>query len=464
MILVFVHGWSVTNTSTYGGLPEALAQTAPPALNLNIAHVWLGRYVSFHDEVRMGDLVIAFQRALTDALAPQGGPLPEFACVTHSTGGPVVREWLDHYYGAAKLALAPLRHLVMLAPANHGSALAVLGKERVGRMKAWFNGIEPGAQILQWLSLGSAGQWRLAERWLDYDGPAAGFYPFVLTGQTIDSKLYDFLNSYLVEMGSDGVVRVSTANVNCAMLTLTETDTVVSNSNFTPKQANLLSPDGGPRRPRAVGLGVVAQASHSGKTIGIMGSVTVANAQTKPVVAQILACLQVDSAAAYDQRCQELAQLTTANQQKDDHSRDHRFSNVVFAVEDDRGAPVNDFDLYLLAGPRYDPGALPKGFFIDRQRNQETPNCLVYYVDHDIMATAPKQQWGIRVVGRPDKGFARYQPVEFRAEAQALTEVLLPNQTTYIKVVLRRSVDKNAFRLDPGSAPRRDFKDILPAG
>eukprot|EP01031_Cornospumella_fuschlensis_P043536 gene43536-53229_t len=44
----------------------------------------------------------------------------------------------------------------MLAPANFGSALAQLGKGRVGRLKAWFSGVEPGQGVLDWLELGSS--------------------------------------------------------------------------------------------------------------------------------------------------------------------------------------------------------------------------------------------------------------------------------------------------------------------
>lgn len=36
MNLIFVHGWGVTHTDTYGQLPEALKVHAPPQLNLNI--------------------------------------------------------------------------------------------------------------------------------------------------------------------------------------------------------------------------------------------------------------------------------------------------------------------------------------------------------------------------------------------------------------------------------------------
>ena len=57
-------------------------------------------------------------------LLAEAGGRRRFACVTHSTGGPVVREWLDrHYVRTGKLDDCPLGHLVMLAPANVDVAL-----------------------------------------------------------------------------------------------------------------------------------------------------------------------------------------------------------------------------------------------------------------------------------------------------------------------------------------------------
>lgn len=73
------------------------------------------------------DIARGFDRALRD-LPGADGVVPEFSCITHSTGGPVVRHWIECYYGASGLRNCPLKHLVMLAPANHGSALAVRGK------------------------------------------------------------------------------------------------------------------------------------------------------------------------------------------------------------------------------------------------------------------------------------------------------------------------------------------------
>ena len=51
-VVVFVHVWSVTNTDTYGGLPVRLAAQAKGAgIDIRIVDIFLGKYISFHDEV-----------------------------------------------------------------------------------------------------------------------------------------------------------------------------------------------------------------------------------------------------------------------------------------------------------------------------------------------------------------------------------------------------------------------------
>jgi len=95
IVLVFVHGWSVTNTDTYGGLPSALAKNSPADLNIKVAHLYLGKYVSFEDEVNIDDLARGMQRAINAEILPKLKKGERFACITHSTGGPVVRKWID---------------------------------------------------------------------------------------------------------------------------------------------------------------------------------------------------------------------------------------------------------------------------------------------------------------------------------------------------------------------------------
>ena len=213
--------------------------------------------------------VRSLNRALRD-LSGNDGDIEEFSCITHSTGGPVVRYWVDRYYGARELESCPLQHLVMLAPASHGAALAVLGKKRVSRIKSWFSAVKPGQRVLDWLSLGSEGQWILNQNFLSYDSARKGFYPFGLTGQGIDNRFYDFLNSYLVEPGSDGVVRVAGANMNFRYIALVQSRDVLRSS---PLTFSLYPTPMQPTATKTVPLGVFGNLSHSGNQMGIMRSV-----------------------------------------------------------------------------------------------------------------------------------------------------------------------------------------------
>ncbi len=111
MIVVFVHGWSVTDTGAYGGVPVALLRNAPSSLSLSVAHIFLGKYVSFADEVRIDDIARGMQQALVDEILPKLAAGERFACVTHSTGAAVVRKWIDLYHGT-KLSKCPLSHLL----------------------------------------------------------------------------------------------------------------------------------------------------------------------------------------------------------------------------------------------------------------------------------------------------------------------------------------------------------------
>jgi hypothetical protein len=151
MVVIFVHGWSVRNLNTYGQLPTRLREGAARlGVQLKIRNLLLSQYISFDDAVTLDDIARTFQQAVVESVLPALEPGERFACITHSTGGPVVRKWLDLFYGSDGLAHCPMSHLVMLAPANHGSALAQLGKSRLSRIKFLFEGGEPGERVLNW--------------------------------------------------------------------------------------------------------------------------------------------------------------------------------------------------------------------------------------------------------------------------------------------------------------------------
>jgi hypothetical protein len=463
MLLVFVHGWSVTNTDTYGGMPDALvAAGAAAGVVIERADIRLGRYISFHDEVRMSDLVRAFDHALRTDIPNNTDGRRAFSCVTHSTGGPVVREWLDWAYGD-KLASSPLQHLVMLAPANHGSALAALGKGVIGRLKSGLNGIEPGQGVLDWLSLGSDESWSLAQRALRYDLGSGPTFPFVLAGDTRDRAFYDFVNHYLDESGSDGVVRLTGANLNYSWVRVVETDALQVASQDDQKindpndrQYRVLTAETVTRSPRCA-FGIVPGASHSGDTIGIIHSVTPENYTTKPVVPMIINCLRVSDAAGYATQTDALA--------RDNRNVEGPFVMFEFRVSDDLGRRIDDYDMVLL-GTGYSAEGLPEGFFVDRQKNAQS-QALTYYMDYEKLAGL--EHLGFRIVarptigwpGEPTKAFSGYYPCEFRMTGADFRNTVKANETFYIDVVLKRHVTQETFRLTPlGQAP--DFTNAKP--
>ena len=377
-----------------------------------------------------------------------------------------MRYWLDKYYGQQTLTKLPLQHLVMLAPANHGSSLAALGQKRVGRIKSWFSGIEPGQRVLDWLRLGSEGQYQLNNAALKKDYGQQGFFPFVITGQGIDTKAYDFLNNYLVEKGSDGVVRVAGANVNCRFVSLTQTSLPLTSATNAPLTLGIAQGTG-VQVTSPVPLAVMSNASHSGSKMGILN----AKAKTsvhQQVAEKIMHCFQVTDSAQYQQLGLQWQQFTQAEQQKIPEGKKEnlsRYGMLVFRVKDSSGDVIaaQDCDILLLAGDKYSPNELPSGFFVDRQVNSDS-QALIYYVDIDKMLAIKQSKFGIAVVARPEKGFSYYRKAEFHATPDMLTDIFAPNQTTYIDIQLERFVDKNVFRFDAANKPQGSFKNVKPMG
>ncbi|KTD82959.1 phospholipase PlaB [Legionella waltersii] len=463
MIVIFVHGWSVTHTNSYGELPQWIeSQSKNRQLNIQVGNIYLGHYISFVDTVTVDDIARAFDQALRDEIANKLLDGERFACITHSTGGPVVRKWMDLYF-KNNLRQCPLSHLIMLAPSNHGSALAQLGKSRLGRIKSFFEGVEPGQQVLDWLELGSDRSWQLNESWLDYDCTAHGIYSFVLTGQKIDHQLYDAINSYTGEAGSDGIVRVAASNMNYSLLKLHQQ----GNNGENLVVENML-------RTRPMAFGVLPGCSHSGKNIGIIRSITMSNAATHPTAIWVMKCLQVKNRDTYDRLAKELDKVTHETQ-KNEHTElvhtlifkreyiTNRYSMIIFRLIDDRGNHLVDYDLYLTAGPKYSEEALPKGFFVDRQRNLQNRGKLTYYLDYDIMEAGintPKMMGnlGFRIKAYPEasnQALAYYRLLDFRSSLADINKILRPNETVMVEIMLQRRVDKAVSRITNNLNPAK---------
>lgn len=463
MIVIFVHGWSVTHTNTYGELPQWLErQSKDGKLAIEVGNIYLGRYISFDDTVTVDDIARAFDHAVRDEIANKLREGERFACITHSTGGPVIRKWIDLYF-KNHLGNCPLSHLIMLAPANHGSALAQLGKSRLGRIKSFFEGIEPGQHVLDWLELGSEMSWQLNESWLDYDCTTNGIYSFALTGQKIDRQLYDAVNSYTGEAGSDGIVRVAAANMNYSLLKLHQE----GDNGESLVVAKM-------KRTKPMAFGVLPGCAHSGKNLGIIRSISMVNAATHPTAIWVLRCLQVNDRDSYATIVKELAKLTEETQ-KNEHleavrtlfyNREYitnRYTMIIFRLIDDRGNHLVDYDLYLTAGPNFSEEALPRGFFVDRQRNLRNRGKLTYFLDYDVMEAginSLKMQGnlGFRIKAYPEasnQALAYYKLLDFHSSLADINKILHPNETVMVEIMLQRKVDRSVSRITNNISPAK---------
>jgi hypothetical protein len=115
-------------------------------------------------------------------------------------------------------------------------------------------------------------------------------------------------------------------------------------------------------------------------------------------------------------------------------------SMLIVKVCDTAGDAIEDYDLVFTAGPDYSPDAMPRGFFLDRQRNQRSPNTLTYYFNFGALAHV--HEFGLVITPRPDRGPVHYTRAEYRG-----TLFLRPDETTLLEVILERQVEGRVFTL-----------------
>lgn len=206
-MLVIIHGWS-DNARSFNRLGKRLVDAGVAQA---VTHVRLGDYVSLDDHVSFDDLAEALQAAWRKEKLPTDARSVDV--VVHSTGGLVIRHWMTRFFRPES---NPVHRLLMLAPANFGSPLAHKGRSFVGRIVKGFKSdrlFETGARILKGLELASSFSWDLAlrdrfsaDRWY---GPER-----VLCTVLVGTSGYTGISAAANEDGTDGTVRVSTANLN----------------------------------------------------------------------------------------------------------------------------------------------------------------------------------------------------------------------------------------------------------
>lgn len=213
--LVIIHGWS-DNSKSFEPLSKKLQQFLDRPVKL----INLADYISMDDEITFDDLVSAMDKAWDQKSLPRRAASVD--AVVHSTGSLIIRDWLCRNFSAsATKTNAPIKNMVMLAGANMGSPIAHKGRAFIGRVLKGSGSkkiFQIGENLLRGLELASPYTWNLAKR--DRFGSTSLYgQGKILCTVLVGNCGYGGIASVANEEGSDGTVRVSTANMNCAYVT-----------------------------------------------------------------------------------------------------------------------------------------------------------------------------------------------------------------------------------------------------
>jgi len=320
--VIILHGWSDTSAS-FVPLGNFLR-----ANGFNVVDIWLGDYLSMNDEITLFDLGTAFGRALDKNAIPQ--KRYSFDLIVHSTGGLVAREYLRQVC-AGDATKTPVKHLCMLSPANFGSPLAALGKTMLGRLlKGWdWNHFgQTGTQILNALDLAAPYSWELALADL-FNPQFKIFTPAnALTTVFVGTVAYDNpIRSAVHENGSDGTVRVATANLNAHAFSVDFADPQKPVVRARPKNFDPIAFAVFPRNHTTVHD--PAQPDPNGDW-------------TKTLIKALT--IEPGDYGNHLADCQRITSSTFQNGLTSDHPEwFNQYEHVVFHVHDQYGSPITDY-------------------------------------------------------------------------------------------------------------------------
>lgn len=380
--VAILHGWSDTSES-FRPLATFLAKNGYEPVNL-----WLGDYISMDDDVKIEDVANRMEAVVAQKLK-DNELAAHFDMIVHSTGGLVARQWITEYY-ASQGRGCPVERLVMLAPANFGSRLAVLGKSMLGRIfKGATNFFHTGTEMLNALELASPFQWRLAQRDLfvpEGQANSLAVYgygdrlvaPFVIIGSHPYAGLRALVNE---KGGADGTVRVAAASLNVNGMTV---DFASKPALETPEIRTWQRRHGDMEIP----LAVLPDRDHASIINPSAMGLKVASDEIKNrlgrLILQALACDTRDRYAAmaveWDKISEDTASLADDKNRRDQLFIDgsqvnseffHQYYQVNVRVEDNHGNPVPDFFLEFF-GPEANWGS--EAFYFHKEVLERVDN------------------------------------------------------------------------------------------
>jgi len=436
--LVIIHGWS-DNARSF----MRLARLLRDRLKITPKIINLANYVTMDDQVTYPDLVTAMTRAWQrEGLPTQPGSVD---VVLHSTGSLVVRNWLVDNYTPTT---APIKNMVMLAPANFGSSLAHKGRAFYGRIVKGFNSrklFQVGAKLLLGLELASPYAWDLAFK--DRFGSKVFYGPGkILCTVLIGNSGLHGISAAINEPGSDGVVRISAANLNCAYLDADFHNNPLQPT-YTLKQSN-----------GQTAFGIMDGENHytiAAKDKGPKNAATLDN---------IITGLTVND-SQFSKWCRELSDMNKiVDQQNINNDYKHSFQNSIVFVDDQYGFHVHDYFLEFYAENDHHTWFTElfhthvikstHAYQADKSYRDLYMNCTKLYsaLNNDVeqihisLTAMPQYLRGTSLVGY--RTFTDKDIGAIQVERNQIKKVFAGNRTLLTKLTLRREQADSVFEFE----------------
>jgi len=145
---------------------------------------------------------------------------------------------------------------------------------------------------------------------------------------------------------------------------------------------------------------------------------------------------------------------------------------LIVKITDEDGKDIGECDI-VFTGPENDPNKLPHGFLSDRQRNTFSKSTVTFFFNYTAMAGGPEikykdktlrakkegvKQLGLMIDPHNNSGFAHYVRGRINANDKQLGQILFPNQTTLLEIVMKRVVHEGTFRINQ-NRKGEEFKD-----
>jgi hypothetical protein len=413
-----VHGWSVTETTTYQALHLKLAENG-----FELKNIYLGRYVSLEDKVEIADLARALHNALIDEMGKDWSD--DFHFITHSTGALVVKQWIVQHYKEKFVNKKPLKNVVFLAGPHFGSRLAHHGKSMLAQIK--YLG-DTGKQILTALELGSTHSWQINEAFLDRSNwKVKGIRPYCIIGDRVKKEFFvSKIFPGAFEEGSDMVVRVPAGNLNFKRF-------LFSKSNLAKAVGEISD----------VPFAALKDYTHSGPDYGIMNSIRRGSSpQNHLALKLIIDCLNVKNESGYSVVRESFNKIT-----KETRKVRQGYAQLDFRFRDEDGNPINDFVFRL--GAIVDGKEKPSKTVEHTHKNTVLGNYFTAFMN--LKPLEPNLTYFFDFNSDSGSHLFNYSPDPLRVNAAGnILNFVCENQTTQLDIILSREPNKNLFVFHPG--------------